>query len=477
MVKEIDKKILYKIMNMSTLMRYLIVLFLAVGCVSGGAQPKSYKLEGTIDQWQEKTVYLLSYFGERKSLMDSVITDQEGSFSFSLSPDLATGLYRLYWGKQQGLDLIFNKENIRFHTHADDPVEQLVVEASVENKLYYEYMNLDRKNQIKLELLQPLIDHYPDQDQFYQDAVNEYDEVQEVQAEKLAVMAKEHPGSYALSIFQLYRQPVLPSLLEADQRLGYLIQHYFDHTNFNDTALLRSNAWANKAINFLGLFSNPRMNQKQLEAEFIKAVTILLSAAGENEEVFSFLLDYLVMGFDKFHFEDVITYIAENFEDPHACENADRKSALQKKLETFKKIAIGKPAPPIEMPDISGKPFKLSELDSEYTLLLFWSSECGHCINMMPKVLTYYHNQDPRRVEVVGIAIDTSRVLWEETVRTEGLDWINLSDLKGFDGEASDLYNIYATPTMFLLDRNKTIVGKPISYRELEVVLREKGLF
>lgn len=458
------------------MIRYLIILFLAVGCVSGGAQPKSYSIEGTIDQWQGKTVYLLSYYGERKSLMDSVITGQDGSFTFTLSPDLATGLYRLHWGNQQGLDLIFNKEDIRFHTNAQEPVENMVIEASVENTLYYNYMKLDRDNQIKLELLQPLVDHYPDQDRFYQDAVKKYDQIQESQAQELASMEKDHPESYALSIFRLYQQPVLPASLDADKRLGYLKQHYFDHTNFNDTALLRSNAWANKAINFLGLYSNPRLNQKQLETEFIKAVTVLLSAAGANEEVFSFLLDYLVMGFDKFHFEDVITYIAENFEDPHACENADRKSALQKKLETFKKIAIGKPAPPIEMPDLAGETFVLSDLKSEYTLLLFWSSECGHCLAMMPKVLEYYHNQDPKRVEIVAIAIDTSKVLWTQAVETEGLDWINLSDLKGFDGEAADSYNIYATPTMFLLDRNKTIVGKPISYRELEVVLREKGL-
>ncbi|MFH1936922.1 MAG: redoxin domain-containing protein, partial [Bacteroidota bacterium] len=245
---------------------------------------------------------------------------------------------------------------------------------------------------------------------------------------------------------------------------------------FNDTALLRSNAWPNKAISYLALYSSNRLTQKQLETEFIKAVTVMLSAAGENPDLFKFLLDYLVSGFDKYHFEDVITYIAENFQDPYACEDKEKKSALQKKLDTFKKIAIGQPAPDFELPDTGSNVIKLSEIPTEYTLLIFWSSECGHCTEMLPKAKALYEAQNPKRYEILAVSIDTSRAGWMEVVNGEKLNWINASELKGFDGKSADLYNIYATPTMFLLDRNKKIVAKPVSYRELEVALREQGL-
>ena len=49
--------------------------------------------------------------------------------------------------------------------------------------------------------------------------------------------------------------------------------------------------------------------------------------------------------------------------------------------------------------------------------------------------------------------------------------------MKGFMGKPADDYNIYATPTMFLLDREKKIIAKPISMRELEQVLRDQKLF
>jgi peroxiredoxin len=218
------------------------------------------------------------------------------------------------------------------------------------------------------------------------------------------------------------------------------------------------------------------LTQKQLEAEFIKAVTLMLSAASVNAGVFKFLLDYLVSGFDKYHFEEVITYIADNFQDPFACEDQAKKTALQKKLDTFKKIAIGQPAPDFEIPDSKGKIVKLSAISSEYTLLIFWSSECPHCTEMMPKVKTLYDAQKPKRFEILSVSLDTSRTEWQNFLKAEKLNWINSSELKGFNSTSTDLYNIYATPTMFLLDREKKIIAKPISYRELEGVLRENGL-
>jgi len=334
----------------------------------------------------------------------------------------------------------------------------------------------DRLNQTKLELLQPVVDYYPDQDSFYFNAVANFERVQHHQEILLDSLKREFPGSYSVKILSLYSAPFIPASLAPNTRLTFLKQHYFDNVDFNDTALLRSNAWPNKAISYLALYSSNRFTQKQLETEFIKAVTLMLSDASENPDVFKFLLDYLVSGFDKYHFEDVITYMAENFQDPFACEDQEKKSALQKKLETFKKITIGQPAPDFEIPDTKAQPVKLSGIDAEYTLLIFWSSECGHCTEMLPKAKALYEAQKPKRYEILAVSIDTSRAGWIAVVNEEKLNWINASELKGFDSKSADLYNIYATPTMFLLNRDKMIIAKPISYRELEVALRQQGL-
>lgn len=457
-------------------MKKLLLILLLSGSLSGMAQP-SFVLDGTVAGLPDQTVYLLNFYGERTRLIDSVRTNARGSFHFSLSPDLAPGMYRVSWGKDYYVDLICNRENVRFQTDAASGFDSLVIEGSVENRTYYDFMRSDRISQAKLELLQPIVDYYPEQDAFFFKAAATYEQVQHQQEARLDSLKKRYPDSYAVRMLTLYSSPFLSVTLTPDIRLEYLKQHYFDGVDFSDTALLRSNAWPNKAISYLALYGNNRLSQKQLETEFIKAVTVMLSAAGSNPDIFKFLLDYLVSGFDKFHFEEVTTYLAENFEDPYSCEDAVKKSELQKKLETFKKIAIGQPAPALEVPDSSGTPVNLYNIGSEYTLLLFWSSECGHCTEMLPRLKAIYDAQKPRRYEVMAVSIDTDRHNWLQIVREDRLDWINVSDLLGFDGVPADQYNIYATPTMFLLDREKKILAKPISFRELEGALKEQGLY
>lgn len=433
-------------------------------------------IEGTIRELGRKKVFLLSFYGERTNKVDSVMADSSGHFTFNIRPVYLPGMYRVSWGKEGHVDLIWNREDVVFSTHVASPGDSLKILKSEENKVYQFYAAIDRINQDKLDLLIPVVELYPEKDDFYRLAAREMERIQKRQAGIADSLSLKHPGSYAVRVFRVYQTPFIPASLSRMERINYLRQHYFDGVDFTDTALLRSPAFANKAISYLALYGNNRLNQKQLEAEFIKAVTLMMSAAAVSPEVYKFLLDYLVGGFDKYHFDEVITYMAENFSDPFACEDQARKTALQKKLETFKKIAIGKVAPDLVVSDRDGKPVTLSKLTSEYLLLMFWSTECPHCVDMIPKVKTLYESQKPRRYEIVSVALDTSRTAWVDFSKESGISWINLSDLKGFDTKAADDYNIYATPTMFLLDREKKIIAKPISYRELEQVLKENGL-
>jgi peroxiredoxin len=306
--------------------------------------------------------------------------------------------------------------------------------------------------------------------------VGEFEKIQHRQQQFLDSLTKLYPNSIAVRISKIYQSPFVPVSMNKEERMAFLKAHYFDNVNFSDTTLLRSMVFPNKAISYMSLYSNNRLPQKQLETEFIKAVNVILGAASVNPELFRFLLDYLVSGFDKFHFDDVITYIADNFQDPNSCEDQTRKSSLQKKLETFQKLAIGKTAPELEVPDTKNKPVKLSGISSEYTLLVFWSTQCPHCVAMMPRLKEIYAKQQPRRFEVMSVSIDTSRTAWTAYLKEEKLNWINVSDLKGFYGKSADDYNIYATPTIFLLDREKKILAKPITLMELEQSLRDHQL-
>ncbi len=429
-------------------------------------------IDGTILRHGKSKIYLRSIYGEKMPLIDSAITDSAGRFRFTLGNRLP-GTYRVQWTKDGFVDLIWNHEDVKFVTTVKNPDDSLQIISSVENQINQAFSRLDRVNQEKLQLLTPLIDYYPVKDAFYYSVTGEMEKTQRKQAEYLDSLVRLHPGAFAVRVARVYQNPFISASMSKEERIAFLKLHYFDKIDFSDTSLLRSMVFVNKAISYLSLYSNNRLAQKQLETEFIRAVTTMLGAASVNPEVFKFWLDYLVGGFDKYHFDEVLTYIADNFQDPFACEDQHRKTSLQKKLETFKKIAVGKTAPEISAPDKSGKQIQLTAVNSEYTLVVFWSSECPHCASMMPKLKDFYDGQKPKRFEVYSVSIDTSRTAWTTFIRDQKLPWINVCDLKGFNGKPADDYNIYATPTMFLLDRQKKILAKPNTAREVEQTLRD----
>jgi peroxiredoxin len=453
-------------------------IFLSFFCllVLGSFAGNGYELKGKISGLDRQKIFLLSIYGERINKVDSTNSDSTGKFAFSIPEKLPVGMYRVAAGKDLIIDIIVNHENVEFETSVFAVADSLRFISSVENQLYYFYMRRDQKTQQKLELLTPVIDFYPENNVFYKDAAAEFELSQQELGNILDSLKKKYPDSYAVRIFGLQQTPFLPSTLKQSDRLNYLKAHYLDNIDFTDTLLLHSNAWSNKAISYLSLYSNNRYTQQQLEAEFIKGVTVILSKASVNPYIFKFLLDYYVGGFDKYHFDEVISYMAENFQDPFACEDQDRKSNLQKKLDNFKKISVGKTAPDLEVPDKNGKPVTLNSIKNDYTLVIFWSSECSHCAEMMPKVKQFYDKQKPKKVEIIAVSLDTDKKEWTDFIRDNKFNWIDVSDLKGFEGKAADDYNIYATPTMFLLDKEKKIIAKPVSYRELEFNLNEFGL-
>ena len=71
----------------------------------------------------------------------------------------------------------------------------------------------------------------------------------------------------------------------------------------------------------------------------------------------------------------------------------------------------------------------------------------------------------------MAISIDSSRNDWINFIKTNNLNWLNVSDLKGWDGQAAIDYCIYATPTMFLVDKQLKIIAKPMTIDDVKKIL------
>lgn len=113
------------------------------------------------------------------------------------------------------------------------------------------------------------------------------------------------------------------------------------------------------------------------------------------------------------------------------------------------------------MADTTGIMHRLSDYVGEgrYVLLDFWASWCGPCRAEMPNVKKLYAKYHDRGFDVVGVSLDNHRESWLKAINQMGLPWHQLSDLKGWNSEASNLYGVDGIPCTILIGPDGTIIG------------------
>jgi peroxiredoxin len=454
-------------------MKYPVIISLLLFWFSANCQ--QYLFEATIKNAPKKEIYLADFYGDKNHLRDTVIPDEKGNLVFPMKESYFSGMYRVFLEKEVYFDFIYNKENIKITTDFNHLADSLKVISSKENKLYYDFLRAGNDHLRKFELLGPVVNYYPRSDTFYAPIRNKYITDQNEYIRLIDKMVYENQDLWATKIIAQRKPLYYDPELDENGRRAYVTDHFFDNISFTDVDLIRSNVYTTIAIEYMSLYSNPNLNQEQLEAEFIKAVDKIMKEASENSIIYEFIVEYLVGGFERFHFDKVLDYIAENYS-PEQCENEERKTDLQTRLKKYAELSNGKDAPEFEMNDLAGNPIKLSKIKADYTLLVFWASWCPHCNETLPEIHDIYQKNDRTKLEIVAISLDKEKTEWEKAVKELGFTWIDCCDLKSWDSPAAIDYNVYATPTMFLLDKNKRIVAKPITLNELKGSLSAEKL-
>jgi hypothetical protein len=145
---------------------------------------------------------------------------------------------------------------------------------------------------------------------------------------------------------------------------------------------------------------------------------------------------------------------------------------------------IGQPASNLQMVDTSGKLTPLYEVHSPFTVICFWDPTCSHCKEVVPKVDSFYQNKwKAKGVQVYGVMVDGGKEAWLKYIRENNLrDWIHVyettaqKDAVYAAGKPSykQLYDVYQTPILYLLDRDKRIIAKKLTYQQIDEVLEAK---
>lgn len=153
--------------------------------------------------------------------------------------------------------------------------------------------------------------------------------------------------------------------------------------------------------------------------------------------------------------------------------NRWQMDALNKEYLSIKKLAVGSIAPDFTLPDPAGDSVSLSSLEGKYVFVDFWASWCQPCRLENPDLVQVYEKFQGDQFEILGVSFDRNRENWLKAIEKDGLEWVHVSDLKYFDSEMIQLYNITNVPMSFLLDPEGKIVAKNLHSDQLEKLLVE----
>lgn len=151
----------------------------------------------------------------------------------------------------------------------------------------------------------------------------------------------------------------------------------------------------------------------------------------------------------------------------------ERFKAVEAKVALTKRLSIGQLAANFSQSSDKGKLISLSDQKGKFVLVDFWASWCGPCRTEYPYLKSAYAKYKDKNFEIIGISIDDKKDLWLNAIKSNGFEWIQLSDLKGRDNAVAKAYGIAAIPQNFLIDPAGKIIAKNLRGKELEEKLAE----
>ncbi len=460
--------------------RKIIFLFILL-LINLIAFAQSINLAGIIENYNYKSLRLYQCKLDTLYFIDSTRTDNNGSFQFHIKNValVKKGICKVLLNEVQNFYIINSGENIKIKTKFENIPQNTVLTnlkiiESAENQAFYEFQSLQDKINVAREILFPMLRYYPITDSFHKKIEDEY-YLRYKNFEVFVNSFKDNNKAFkgVSKIANAYYYPVIPSWKLTNEEKSDMIKlHFFDFFNPADSFYVSTSILLEKIDEWLGLSVSKDETIPIDEMNLFYAAETFIKKTESNEVIYTFTLNYILKKFSKNRLYKALLNTYDRFilKENEDCGQADDEFTWMRSLaSTLRNVEIGNSAPNF----IINEGLSLNDLPGDNTLVIFWASWCSHCLVAIPelrdKINDYkLKNAGHKTINIVAVSLDKDFNLWQNYIKLNGLAaWLNVCDLKSWQGNIAKSYNIYATPTMFLLDKNKKIAAIPLTNNEL----------
>lgn len=465
----------------------------------------SQKIKFKISNIEDTTLNLVRYFGKGLYYADTAEM-KNGVIEFDGSKQ-KPGSFALFLPGEQLLEFVYNNEDIYIESTPRNPMPNAKVKKSKENKVFLAYVSFIGKERAQIKILSTEMDTLNADSKRYQVLKKMIEDKNQGVLDYQKKLVKDNPDLLISKIINMSMDVDIPEtpvdengdVIDSNFRFNYYQAHYFDNVNFNDDRLVRTPIFHTKLQNY---FDKTMVQHWDTVVKHAFALCDQLPAGSDMlQYTVSWITSHYeqskIMGMDKVFVEMAKRYYCANDKDGNSKAHWMPKDKLEKLCErayTLNPLVMGAVPPNISLPDTTDQNWRnFYSLSSDYTILYFWDPECGHCKKITPKLQTLYGKKlRDRNVEIfaVGKAIGEDFQKWKDFIKKHNLEFINVAMTDRLYREAKrdagqfvpkyttlkalnyqTTYDVFMTPKLFVLDKDKKIVGKGLNISQLEEFL------
>lgn len=258
-----------------------------------------------------------------------------------------------------------------------------------------------------------------------------------------------------------YQAPTAPAQYTTPEgKSEYVFEHYWDNYNFQDTSVTLNNDYTEQAVvNYINIFD--KVKPEQLN----DGIEDLLNQAKAEPKTFNLLQSI----FDRYlsdpnspmrndaYYE---VFLVNLLKSGHLDEN--QKIKYDSRLKLTLKNKVGTRAADFKFLRQDDQISSLYAEQADYLFLMFYEPGCSSCEDAFAYLKSddgYNKLIESGKLEILAIYPDGDRDIWEDYKSNIPKNWVN-----GLDQEQvvvnMGLYQILATPTIYLLDKHKNVLLK-----------------
>lgn len=459
----------------------LCVTIFLLHATSFAQKSSGHSIEITVKPYQNKWIYIGEYYGKFRNVIDSVHLNAESKGAFTGKKTLPEGIYFIVSPEKKILKEFLIDKQQQFAISMDTlDIKSTKFAHSKVNDDYDTYQKY-------IASLAPTLDQ--DYKQLHgttaadsmvarKDITLQMDKLQNFRDNYIQKNSQSLLSTFFLAMknppFKIENKDTLAAFQKAKDA-------YWDHIDFSDSALLRTPFLDPKVMQYF---------QQYVSADpdsIIPAINYILLLSRSSDEMHKYWLgrftdEYInpkIMGQDK-----VFLFLFNNYysKGDTSWLNPEQKKYIFDRGYSIMANQLGEQAPQLNLKDVNGISHDIQKMTSKFTVVLFWDPECSHCKIIVPKMETLYQNKWKKEgVDIYAVnTAEDNKPKWMQFIKDNHLnDWINVmqskaemdDDVKMQRPNYRQLYDVYETPTLYLLDKEKKIIAKKLSYEQLDKLI------